>query len=325
MPGKERDDEQAEHVEDMVLACQELVDAGKRDEAIDLLLTIYVGGAMRRRLEQGGAPYPATRTGLERALRERGVCEEYHGCLLPSGHNPEFGHSRDEPPQWALDKMWTHVTAQQETCGRELSSGDSDRRVHAGVAGVWMPAEGDRVQLVKQIAALAPVGSRGVITMAWEPSVMNGVARTAQFCVDCEGWPPFVTEALNLVLVERASPSLASSPRTEIPLKGGWCAEASIDDERVWEVLHSQEKETDRDGCTVAEMSEILCEVYPTGSTAGGGPDRSAEDNAKLVAALLNKHAKEGAEPVEHNHFTTVMPFAHDCPACNPKRAGVAT
>ena len=49
-------DEQAEHVEDTVLACQELVDANKRDEAIDLLMTIYVGGAMRRRLEQAGVP-----------------------------------------------------------------------------------------------------------------------------------------------------------------------------------------------------------------------------------------------------------------------------
>ena len=113
MPKKDRD-EQAEHIEDTVLACQELVDANKRDEAIDCLMMIYVGGAMRRRLEQGGAPYPATPEGLACAVRERGFCEEYPGCMLPDGHNPELGHSRDAPPQWALDKMWTHVIRAKE-------------------------------------------------------------------------------------------------------------------------------------------------------------------------------------------------------------------
>ena len=195
---REDRDEQAEYVEDTVLVCQELVDANKRDEAIDRLMTIYVGGAMRRRLEQGGAPYPATSEGLAHAIRERGFCETRHAvwgrCVLPDGHNPELGHSRDTPPQWALDKMWTHVSIIEAKARRAVE-----------VNGAWTLAKGDRVQLVKKIAALAPVGSRGVITMVWEPSTANDVVLAAHFCVDCEGWPPFVTEASNLTLVERAS------------------------------------------------------------------------------------------------------------------------
>lgn len=56
--------------------------------------------------------YPATLHGLEQAVRERGRCKASpHGCLMPDGHNPELGHSADTPPQWALDKMWSHVTS----------------------------------------------------------------------------------------------------------------------------------------------------------------------------------------------------------------------
>ena len=123
--------------------------------------------------------------------------------MLPDGHNPELGHSRDMPPQWALDEMWTHVPIIEAMKSRMKA------RRAAEVNGAWTPAKGDRVQLVKKIAALAPVGSRGVITMVWEssrlPIFLADVMLAAHFCVDCEGWPPFVTEASNLTLVERAS------------------------------------------------------------------------------------------------------------------------
>lgn len=66
--------------------------------------TIYVGGAMKRRLDRGGAPYPATLVDLERAVRERGVCEAYYGCALPDGHNPALGRdcAASRPPSRPL-------------------------------------------------------------------------------------------------------------------------------------------------------------------------------------------------------------------------------
>lgn len=49
-----------ERVEDSVFAFQRLVDAARRDEAVERLMTIYAGGAMKRdlgmRTLESGAP-----------------------------------------------------------------------------------------------------------------------------------------------------------------------------------------------------------------------------------------------------------------------------
>ena len=298
-------DEQAEHIEDMVLRCQELVDAEKRDEAIDLLLTIYVGGAMKRRLVRGGVPYPATLAGLDCALRERGDCEEYPGCTLPNGHNPELDHSGDTPPQWALDKMWSHLVTKKEKAdeGQEVRDRGGRVRGAGGEAGVRDEAS-----------------ERGDGAGGEGEGPGGGASDRRDEARDGGG-----VEGVRDAQQEAGGPELLSGDSDRrvhagvVALKGGWRAEAALNDpQRVWEVLQTQQDAT-------GEVVSILCEVYPTGSAANGGMDRSAEDNAKLVVVLLNKHAEEGPEPVEHNHFTTIMPFVHDCPACNPKRVGVTT
>ena len=75
-------------------------------------------------------------------------------------------------------------------------------------------------------------------------------------------------------------------------MKGGWRVEAALEDPlRVWEVLRVVQEESEGK----SEIAEIVCAVYPTGSTVGGGVERSAEDNANLVAALLNTHAEEAS------------------------------
>ncbi|WP_146644895.1 hypothetical protein [Labilithrix luteola] len=71
------------------------------------------------------------------------------------------------------------------------------------VSAAWAPSKGDRVRLVKKIACTAPVGSEGEVTMVWEPTTSNGISRPAEFCVDCEGFPPFVTNASNLAPAHR--------------------------------------------------------------------------------------------------------------------------
>jgi hypothetical protein len=61
-------------------------------------------------------------------------------------------------------------------------------------AEAWLPKKDERVRLVSSVACLAPVGSEGKVVMIWEPTI----SQPARFCVDCEGYPPFVTTADNL-------------------------------------------------------------------------------------------------------------------------------
>lgn len=101
--------------------------------------------------------YPATLDGLAQALHERGRCEARPGCILPDGHNPEFGHSGDPPPQWVLDKMWAHVTGVKVTItyfkpsGKYYTEEETDWPVDPAHWTKWKPFE-DVVRIKNMIA-----------------------------------------------------------------------------------------------------------------------------------------------------------------------------
>lgn len=89
-----------EHVEDGVLECQVLIDAGEINQAIDRLMTIYVGGAMARSLERRRATASVgdnQTSGVGEVSRAGASAEASFPTTTPARGPEEAGALRSEP------------------------------------------------------------------------------------------------------------------------------------------------------------------------------------------------------------------------------------